>query len=155
MSRMDKDHIGAALLIGLGLAVSYIGFGYRIGTLTRMGAGYFPVVLGILLIATGAGIGFAPRAAAPRRSQAVAEVRDGQPAWRGWLCILAGIGAFVVLGTYGGLVPATLASVFITAMGDRNNSVGSAALLAGAMTVLATVLFGWALQLQLPLFAWG
>ncbi|MEJ0045599.1 MAG: hypothetical protein WDN04_05275 [Rhodospirillales bacterium] len=43
------------------------------------------------------------------------------PEWRGWICIVASVLAFVVLGKYGGLLPATFAIVFIAALGDRDN----------------------------------
>lgn len=63
--------------------------------------------------------------------------------------------AFILLGKYGGLVPATFALVFIAAMGDRQHTVRSAALLAVGVTILGIAVFSWALQLQFPLFRWG
>ncbi len=79
----------------------------------------------------------------------------GLPDLRGCACIILGVLAFLLLGKYGGLIPATFAIVFISALGDRSNTVKQAAILALAMCVIATVVFWWALQLQLPLFAWG
>jgi len=72
--------------------------------------------------------------------------------WRGWLCILGGVAAFVVLGAHGGLVPASFASVFVAALGDRRNSVRDAALLALAMTAFGVVVFHYGLHVLLPLF---
>jgi hypothetical protein len=60
-----------------------------------------------------------------------------------------------VLGTYGGLLPATFATVFIAAMGDRKNRTWEALLLAAAMTLVCLVVFWWLLRVQLPLFQWG
>ena len=77
------------------------------------------------------------------------------PDWRGWACILGGVIAFVVLGAYGGLMPATFASVFIAAMGDRQNTVKGAAILSAVLTVFCLVVFHFGLSLQLPLFQWG
>ena len=77
------------------------------------------------------------------------------PDIRGSVCILLGILAFLLLGHYGGLLPATFAIVFISALGDRSNRVKHALLLAVAMSVIATAVFWWALQLQMPLFQWG
>jgi hypothetical protein len=76
------------------------------------------------------------------------------PEWRGWLCISGSIAAFVVLGFHGGLVPATFAVVFISAMGDRDNSAIASAVLAAVMTVVCVVIFHWLLHMQLPLFRW-
>ena len=63
--------------------------------------------------------------------------------------------AFVVLGQWGGLVPATFASVFVSAMGERENTVKGAALLSAVLTVFCVIVFHFGLTLQLPLFQWG
>ena len=68
-------------------------------------------------------------------------------------CILLGILAFLGLGHYGGLLPATFAIVFISALGDRNNTVKQALVLALGMSVVAVVVFWWALQLRCRSFA--
>ena len=80
---------------------------------------------------------------------------DAAPDWRGWGCIIGGLLAFIALGKFGGLVPATLALVFISAMGDRQHTVKSAALLSVGVTLLGLAVFSWGLQLQFPLFRWG
>ena len=60
-----------------------------------------------------------------------------------------------MLGHWGGLLPATFAIVFISALGDRKNTIKQAFVLSLGMSVIAVVVFWWALQLQLPLFRWG
>jgi len=40
-----------------------------------------------------------------------------KPEWRAWLCILAGPILFIILGSLGGLLPATFACVFVSALG--------------------------------------
>ncbi len=77
------------------------------------------------------------------------------PDMRGAICIIVGILAFIGLGHYGGLLPATFAITFISALGDRKNTVKQALILSVGMVVIAVVVFWWALQLQLPLFQWG
>jgi hypothetical protein len=76
-------------------------------------------------------------------------------ALRGTVCIVLGTLAFLLFGKYGGMIPATFAIVFISALGDRSNSIKQAFLLSVAMCVIAAVVFSWALQLQLPMFTWG
>lgn len=148
-TRLHKDHLAAVLLLLLGLAVTIAGQRYQMGTLTRMGAGYIPVVLGVLLMVVGALIGLMAPAAARRTITAPSFE------WRGWPCVLAGVLAFIVLGRYCGLLPATFGSVFISALGDRNNSVRTAFRLACLMVVIGFLIFSWALRLQFPLFIWG
>ena len=62
---------------------------------------------------------------------------------------------FVVLGEYGGLVPATFASVFISALGDRTSTVKTTVFLSTILTVFCVIVFHYGLSLQLPLFHWG
>ena len=153
---LGKDHYGALLLLVLGGAVFALGLGYKMGSLNRMGAGFIPVVLGALMVMVGIAIGVT---AAPPGQETIAHPLPGDgthtgPEWRGWLCILGGVIAFVVLGEHGGLLPATFASVFISAMGDRNNTVKGAALLGAILTVFCLIVFHYGLSLQLPLFQW-
>lgn len=153
-SNRARDRAGGILIAALGLATTSGAASYNIGTLSRMGPGYFPLALGVLLTLVGIGIFLTARAAeaiaAPGEPSA-AKPRD----WRGPLLILLGIFAFIVLGKYGGLLPATFALVFISALGDRGNSVKSAFLLSAGILVVCFVVFYWGLRLQFPLFTWG
>ena len=151
-----REYIGAALMAAIGIAVAVMGFGYEFGSLTRMGAGFVPVALGILFVLTGALIA----ATAHRAEREIVSIETSSPMplrsqWRGWVCILGCVGCFVVLGHWGGLVPATFACVFISALGDRGNSVRDAFLLALALTVAGTLIFHYALNVAFPLFTWG
>jgi hypothetical protein len=145
---LNKDVVGGALIGVLGAAAAWEAQSYGIGSLRHMGAGFFPVTLGVLMVATGLVlITMGLLRAAPRFSAV-------RPEWKGWFCIAAGIIAFVVLGEHGGLLPATFACVFIAALGDRKNSVLGALILAAAMTAIGVVVFFWALRIQLPLLQW-
>jgi hypothetical protein len=155
-----KDHLSALMLIALGAFALALGMTYRVGNLNRMGAGYIPMVLGVLMILVGIAVGVTstPASRAATRAAAAAHSHTSPyrgPEWRGWLCIIGGVVAFVVLGQYGGLVPATFMSVFIAAMGDRNNTMKSAAILAAVLVVFGTLVFHVGLKLPLQMFRWG
>ena len=158
MSKLTKDHVGGALLVVTGLAVVLAGVGYGIGTLRQMGSGFFPVVLGSLLVLIGAALLASTRrvrAGGPVEAPAeMAHLAGPVVQWRGWLCIVGGALSFAVLGQHGGLVPASFVSVFVAAMGDRRNSWRSAAALAASMTALGVIVFHYGLHLLLPLFTW-
>jgi Tripartite tricarboxylate transporter TctB family len=144
-----RDYYGGALIVLLGALVTYQASRYNIGTLSRMGPGLYPVMLGVALMITGASIAFTASADGENEKAA-----GRQPQWRGWLCITSGIVAFVIAGTYAGLLPATLLLVFISALGDRKNTLKSAIILSLIMAVVSVTVFWWALSLQLPLFTW-
>lgn len=158
---ISRDRVGAVLLIVLGAGVSAGGLSFRMGTLTDMGSGFIPVVLGALLIFVGIILfvtdGKHEESEAASAGVDVGDEHQGEfrPQWRGWICILLGIAAFVTLGTYGGLIPATFASVFIAALGDRQNRLRDCFVLSIAVTVFGVVVFGYGLGLQMPLLAWG
>jgi putative tricarboxylic transport membrane protein len=146
----NKDYYGGALMIAIGLAAVIQGRQYPIGTLSRMGPGFFPVAVGAILAFTGLAIAVTARFAARK-----AEETALPPEWRGWFCIGLSIVAFVVLGRYGGLVPATFAIVFIAALADRQNTILAASVLALSTVVICIVVFWWALQMNFALFGWG
>jgi uncharacterized membrane protein len=155
-----KDHLAALMLIALGAFALALGMTYRIGSLNRMGAGYIPMVLGILMVLVGIAIGVTSTPASRAATKAAATANSHTspyrgPEWRGWVCIIGGVVAFVILGQYGGLVPATFMSVFIAALGDRNNTVKSSAVLAVILVVFGTLVFHFGLKLPLQLFHWG
>jgi len=145
-----KDWIGGALMILLGIGAVGIGRTYQIGTLSHMGPGFFPVSLGCILIIMGAAI-----AATANLAHEPSEEESLPPEWRGWFCIVISLIAFVVIGHYGGLVPATFAIVFISALGDRQNTLLNAFLLALGVVVMCLLVFVWGLGIQFPLFTWG
>jgi len=153
IGRLPKDFFGGALMVLIGVATIVGGTRYSIGSLNRMGPGFFPVAIGVLLTLVGLAIG---AAAWLERAPPVADVWSlRQAEWRGWFCIVGSMVAFIVLGRYGGFVPAASTAVFISALGDRDNTVKRSLLLTILMLVICVVVFWWALQMPIPLFRWG
>lgn len=146
----NRDYWGGALMVLIGLGALVQGSRYPLGTLSRMGPGFYPVALGAILALVGLAL-----IATARFSKVQVEEKALPLEWRGWLLICASIVAFVVLGKYGGLVPATFAIVFIAALADRENTLVSATILALATVAICIVVFWWALQMNFDLFGWG
>jgi hypothetical protein len=137
---------GLMLLVGVGAAVT--GSGYKFGSLARMGPGFMPVVLGVVL----AFIGILIAGTALGSSEA----DDGKflpdnPQWFGWLCIIAGPVLFIVLGQFGGMIPAVFACVFVCALGDKTATYKSSFILACGVTVFGVVLFHYLLNIPFQL----
>lgn len=146
---INKDYYAGALMIVFGLGAMAGGTRYHLGTLWHMGPGFFPAAVGALLAIAGALIALEGLA-----HQNLSDGKSG-PEWRGWFCITGGILAFITLGAYTGLLPATFAIVFISALGDRHNTLKGAIALSAITCVVAVVIFWWALGLQFPLLMWG
>src|SRR6202023_2972773 len=136
-----KDYYGGALMVLIGLGAATRGVDYQIGTLKQMGSGFFPVAEGALLALVGGAIALQASRAAP------VEKKSGPPPqWRGWLCIVSALIAVVILRAPGGLLAATFAVVFISALGDRKNRLKDAFVLALVLMAVCVVVFWWALK---------
>ncbi len=153
----QRDLMGGLLIIALGLGTLVVGAGYHVGEMRRMGPGFFPVAIGALLALTGLIIAFNGwRGMRNERAAPHAHARKDEPVdWRGtvraWVAILASLIVFVLLGHSAGLLPASFAIVFISALGDRQNTWKNALVFAAALTVVSWLLFGVGLRISLPL----
>jgi putative tricarboxylic transport membrane protein len=149
--RLRRDYYAGALMVLLGLIAAHDGTHYPVGTLRQMGPGYFPIALGVLLIFLGILIA-GTAAGGPTSEEDAISV---QPKWRGWACIIAGPALFILISRYAGMLPATFACVFVSALGDRATTLKSAAVLAAGVSVFGVLLFHYLLKLPMPMLSWG
>lgn len=146
---------GFMLLIGVATALGSLK--YSMGTLARMGPGYFPLLLGILLALVGILLAITPESpdeisAHAQRKPFKAMVRQRL---RPWSATITSIVAFILVGKYGGLVPATFTLIFLAALGDPKNSIKASVWLAIGVVTFAVIAFHYGLRMQFPLFTWG
>jgi hypothetical protein len=147
-----RDFYAGGLMTLLGAAVTLDSLTYTLGSLTHMGPGMFPLMLGITLTFVGMLI-LGTALATPLGDDE--RILPEKPEWFAWGCILAGPIAFIILGEFFGLVPATFACVFIPALGDRTATLKGSAILAAGVTVFGVALFSYVLKIPFPLFRWG
>jgi len=147
-----RDYYAGGLMTLIGVGAILEARHYNVGTLLHMGPGFFPIILGVVM--SGLGVLIAGVAA-------VADAEDDdqmsypKPEGFAWLCILAGPIFFIILGSYFGLLPATFACVFVSALGDRTSTLKGSLILATAVTVFGVGLFSYVLQVSLPMWRWG
>jgi hypothetical protein len=149
--RIKRDYYAGALMVLLGLIAANDGTHYPMGTLRQMGPGYFPIALGVLLIILGMLIAGTALGGKPSEEDEIPLRAE----WRGWACIIAGPALFVLFGRYTGMLPATFACVFVSALGDRENTLKSAAILAAGVSIFGVLLFHYLLKLPMPMLSWG
>lgn len=147
-----RDFYAGGLMALLGAAVTLDSSTYELGSLTHMGPGMFPLMLGVVLVFIGILI-FGTALVTPLGDDEHILPRNKE--WRGWFCIIAGPALFILFGHYFGMAPATFMCVFVSALGDRTSTLKSAALLALVITIPGCLLFSYVLQLPFPLFRWG
>ena len=144
-----KDFYAGVVMILLGAGVALNSTTYSLGTLTHMGPGMFPFMLGIVLAFVGILI-FGTAVLTPHDPDE--RILPKNREWRGWFCILAGPLMFMVFGEYLGMVPAIFACVFVSALGDRTATLKSSFLLAAGMAISGTILFSYILKIPFPIF---
>lgn len=146
--KLKRDYYAGGLMLLIGVGAAVAGAGYRFGSLAKMGPGFMPVMLGIVLAFLGVLIA--------GTALASSEPDDGKflpdkPQWFGWLCILGGPVLFIILGQYAGMVPAVFACVFVCALGDKTATYKSSAILAAGVTAFGVLLFHYLLSIPFPL----
>ncbi len=141
-----KNLLVGLIFIGIGVAFGYAALGYTIGTLLRMGPGYFPLILAGILILLGATIFVQALFSGPDA------VEIGRIPWFG-IALLCGALVFFGLTVRGlGLLPSLFITVFLSAFASSKTNIVSALVMAALMTALCMAIFVWALGLPLPMF---
>ena len=140
-----RDVVGGLLVMAIGAGFLLVGQELEFGTAFRMGPGYFPTVLSLLLIALGAAMTVLAWRA-PREEGAF-----GHVPWRG-LLLVVGATVFFGLALRGlGLAPSVLAVVLATAWASRYASLRASVPLALGLAAFCALLFVRGLGLPLPL----
>lgn len=104
---LTRDFLGGVMFAAFGIATTWISFSYDIGTATRMGPGYFPAMVGGLIVLLGTVLAIRAYILATPEDRAV------KLAFRPMVFILAAIGAFMMLVDTWGLVAAVAALILI------------------------------------------
>jgi uncharacterized membrane protein len=147
-----RDFYAGGLMTLLGAVVTLDSMTYSLGSLTHMGPGMFPLMLGVTLTVVGVLILGAAVATPLAQDE---RILPKKKEWRGWGCILAGPILFIILGEYFGLVPAAFSCVFVSALGDRTATLKGSAILAAGVTFFGVLLFSYVLKIPFPMFRWG
>jgi len=139
----NKDVWSGLMLIGIGTAAILVARNYAFGTALRMGPGFFPVVLGGLLIVFGLTI----LAVGLRRGESMA----GSWSLRALIILPLALVLFGLLMEYAGFVPAMLVLIFASATASTEFRFVEVLLFSLGLTALSVAVFVWALGLPYPL----
>jgi hypothetical protein len=140
-----KDLLAGAIFAALGLAFAITSTTYEVGSPLRMGPGYFPLVLGSVLVLLGILIAI--------KGFVAGDSDDiGPVPWKAIALFVAALVFFGLTVRGLGLVPALLVTVFLSALAGHRARVIPAAVIAASLTALCVLIFVIVLQLRLPLF---
>ena len=143
-ARGNKDFLCGLLFAVAGALAIYIARAYPFGNAMRMGPGYFPTVLGGILVLFGAYL----MQRGLRRPEPVA----GGWGWRPLALVTLSMLLFGFIVTRLGLIPALAAMFFVCALGGREFRWREVLAIAVAMNAFAVLLFVYLLKLPYRLF---
>ena len=153
--KSQKDFWSGLMFMGVGVAFAVGAQNYTIGSGARMGPGYFPLVLGVILAILGAVITFKALTVATADGDKI-----GKWAWKPLFFIILSnlaFGALLVgIPAWGiphmGLVVAIIALTFIAAMAGDEFKFKEVAILAVVLVIGSYIAFIWGLNLQFPVW---
>jgi putative tricarboxylic transport membrane protein len=142
--RNPKDFLAGLIFVAFGIAAIVLGSAYPLGSAARMGPGYFPRILGILLIVLGGALSF-------RALQLKGTPLPGWK-WRPVLVVLLSVVVFGIILTRVGLVLSTV-GLIVAASAASTEFRWKEALVSGiVLAVLATGVFVYGLKLVIPIW---
>lgn len=139
-----KDILAGGIFIVLGGAFAIGSLAYEIGSPVRMGPGYVPLALGVILV--GFGIAIIVKGFIAGEGEPIGDVD-----WRAVILISAALLFFGITIRGLGVAGALFGTSLLAALGRSQTSIREALIIAVALTVLSVVVFVFALQLRLPL----
>jgi hypothetical protein len=142
--RHPKDFFAGLLFIAFGIAAIAIGSNYSLGTAARMGPGYFPRILGILLIVLGLALALrALRLSGPK-----------VPAfkWRPLVIVLGSVTVFGLIVNYVGVALSTVFLIMGASAASHEYRVRESLVSGVILAAVAVGIFVIGLKLQLPIW---
>jgi putative tricarboxylic transport membrane protein len=138
-----KDFWAGMMLLGIGAAAMFIARDYRFGSALRMGPGFFPTILGGILIAFGICI----MAVGLKSGEKI----EGSLSLRALIMLPLSLVLFGLLMQLAGFIPALVALVLMSAASGREFKLMEVLMLTVVLTVASVALFIWGLGLPYPL----
>ncbi len=153
--KSQKDFFSGLMFMGVGVAFAWGATTYNVGEGARMGPGYFPLMLGVLMTILGVGVTFKSLVV-----EAEGGDRIGKWAWKPLVYIIAANLAFGVLlaGLPSiklpamGMIVAIYALTFIASMAEPGWKVKNTLILATILAAGSYLAFVVLLKLQFPVW---
>ena len=144
MPRSLKDILAGLVFVAFGLVFAVVATSYEIGSPLRMGPGYFPFLLGCLLVLLGGVI--VGKGLLAGEGEAI-----GVIPWRAVGLIMAAVLFFGLTVRGLGLVPSVFVTALVSGYASRRTSLVMGLLVTVGLTLLCILVFVVALRLRLPL----
>lgn len=145
--RNPRDFYAGLLFLFFGAVAAWFAHDYPMGSALRMGPGYFPMILGVLLLVLGV---LTCAAGLAVRGESIERLRV-----RPLVLILASVGAFAVTIEPAGIIVSTVLSMALAAAASSESRIREFAILIVVMLALAVGVFTYGLGLPFKLVPGG
>ncbi len=142
--KKPRDFWSGVMFVAVGALFAGVAVTYKIGTAARMGPGYFPLVLGVILI--GLGVAIVAFSLKGENGEAVDKFHWGPLFW-----VLGSICLFGVMLKLTGVLAAGLALVIGSSVGSGEFKWKEVVLLGLALTIFCAAVFVGGLKLPIPM----
>jgi hypothetical protein len=146
-NRDTRDIIGGVLMVAIGLFAAIYAQRYEFGALNRMGPGYFPVALGVMLALLGLLIAV-PAFFRP-------SVPGDSVRWKVLLIITASVVFFALTLKPLGVLFSTAIAVLISTLADPAISWKTRGKVSAGVAALTWLVFVFGLNMVLPTWPWS
>lgn len=140
----NRDFLAGLLFLLIGGIAFYVALGYPFGSLQRMGPGYFPRVLSVILI----GFGLVTMARGLKSGERVKGRWGALPL----LMLTVALVSFGFLMEHVGMIPALVVMFFVAAYAGKKARFGEVLVLTTVMCLAAVAIFIWGLKLPYELY---
>ena len=144
--RNHRDFWSGIMFLVLGVLFTIFSQAYQLGTPARMGPGFFPTMLGVLMSLLGLMIAW--RATAPSSGKGELE----GVGWRELFLVLFAVAVFSAALPYLGMVVAVTLLIAISAIASHEFSWKETAISIVVLLVMSDLVFVRGLELQFPVF---
>jgi hypothetical protein len=144
--RNQRDFWAGAMFVVLGAVFAGFSFEYEIGTAARMGPGYFPLLLGCLLLLLGLVVAW--RATVPSATP----LELAPTGWREIFLVLGAVAVCGLLLPWLGMVISVALLIFIAALASHEFSWKETVISIIVLLITSWLVFVKGLELQFPVW---
>ena len=147
--KSQRDFVSGLMFVLVGAGFAIGATNYSMGTSARPGAGYFPLMLSVIMAILGAIVLF---------KSLTIESQGGDPvgafAWRPLAIIVAAIAVFGLMLEPIGMIITVPVLIFISSFAGDEFHWKGVAIAAVVLTIGSWAIFVWGLKLTIPVWPW-
>jgi len=147
----NKDLLAGLMFIAIGVIFVVGAYNYQMGTAARMGPGYFPRILGVMM----AGLGVIVAAIGLKNQAQWAATEGIGWTWKPVIILTAAVVLFGFALPSLGMIIAIIILVMLSGYAAHDKNYKELAMITVIMCLFCAAVFVWGLKLQMKLFPWS